>query len=239
MSDVIKIALVDDQQGELDTLCGHFRSLKSDIRQELEVYTFRSGEAFLETYDFSFDLVCLDIDLGGGRDGMEVARELRRRDEQVILLFITNMAQMAVQGYEVRALDFVVKPVNYYSFAIKMQSAIQMATRRKVRNIIVTTGTGMEKFSTDELYYAETNGHYISYHTKRGVLRQKGSMKELQAKLAGLSFHLCNQSYLVNLNYVSAVNKDDVRVGTEWLKMSRPKKKAFLSALTNYLGGEP
>lgn len=68
-------------------------------------------------------------------------------------------------NYEVRALDFVVKPVNYYSFAIKMQSAIQMTTRRKVRNIIVTTGTGMEKFSTDELYYAETNGHYISYHT--------------------------------------------------------------------------
>lgn len=63
-------------------------------------------------------------------------------------------------------------------------------------------------------------------------------MKELQAKLTGLSFQLRNQSYLVNLNYVSAVNMDDVRVGTERLKMSRPKKKAFLNALTNYLGGE-
>jgi DNA-binding LytR/AlgR family response regulator len=235
---MIKIALVDDQQEELDNLCAHFRSLQKTVREELEIHTFSSGAAFLAAYDSSFDLVCLDIDLGETADGMAVARELRRRDKHVILLFITNMAQMAVQGYEVRALDFVVKPVNYYSFAIKLQSAIQIAARRKTKRLVVTTANGLERFSTDELYYAETNGHYLCYHTTRGEFRQKGSMKDLQEKLESLPFRLCSQSYLVNLNHVSAVNRDDVQVGGVWLKMSRPKKKAFLSALTNYLGGD-
>lgn len=122
----------------------------------------------LAEYDHTFDLICLDIDMSG-RSGMEIAREIRRRDGQVIILFITNMAQMAIQGYEVRALDFIVKPVSYYSFSMKLRGAVNMIKKQKKRNILLQTAGGVRKISTDQLYYAEVNGHYLSYHTPQGV----------------------------------------------------------------------
>ena len=66
------------------------------------------------------------------------------------------MAQMAIRGYEVQALDFVVKPVNYYSFAMKMTNAFRMLKNRKSRTIVLTTTSGMLKISTDDLYYVES-----------------------------------------------------------------------------------
>ena len=66
-----------------------------------------------------FDIVLMDIDMPG-MNGMETARALRKVDAAVILIFVTNMAQFAISGYEVDATDFILKPVNKYSFAIKI-----------------------------------------------------------------------------------------------------------------------
>lgn len=233
---MIKVAVADDEQKELDTLCGFFKKLQAEVCEEIAVSTFTSGEALLAEYDHSFDLICLDIDMGG-KTGMDTAREIRRKDGQVIILFITNMAQMAIQGYEVRSLDFIVKPVSYYSFSMKLRGAVNLIKKRKKRNIVLPTAGGVQKISTDQLYYAEVNGHYLYYHTVQGVFKQKASMKELEDKLEGLSFKRCNNCYLVNLKYVDCVNKDDIQIAGEWLKISRPRKREFLQALANYMGG--
>ena len=197
---------------------------------------FASGEEFLSSKDRQYDLVCLDIDMEG-RDGIETAKEIRKQDEEIQIIFVTNLAHMAIRGYEVRALDFILKPVNFYSFSMKIQNAISMIQNKKSKTIVISTMNGVVRFSTNELYYAEVDGHYIYYHTKDGFYKQKQSMKELEDLLAGLSFKRCNNCYLVNLKYVDAVDRDDVKVGGEWLKISRPRKKEFLQALANYMGG--
>lgn len=191
---------------------------------------------FLSSKDRQYDLVCLDIDMEG-RDGIETAKEIRKQDEEIQIIFVTNLAHMAIRGYEVRALDFILKPVNFYSFSMKIQNAISMIQNKKSKTIVISTMNGVVRFSTNELYYAEVDGHYIYYHTKDGSYKQKQSMKELEDLLAGLSFKRCNNCYLVNLKYVDAVDRDDVKVGGEWLKISRPRKKEFLQALANYMGG--
>lgn len=233
---MIKIAVVDDERVERETLHQYYQKLQIEIHEELNIHAYGSGEELLKDYDGSFDLICLDIDMGG-KDGISIAKEIRKQDEQVLLIFITNMAQMAIRGYEVQALDFVVKPVNYYSFAMKMANAVTIINNKKSRNIVMNTTHGIQKISTDALYYAEVNGHYLYYHTADGVFRQKTSMKELEDSLEGLSFKRCNHCYLVNLKYVDCVNKDDLRIAGEWLKISRPKKKEFLQSLANYMGG--
>ena len=202
----------------------------------MHVDAFASGEEFLSSKDRQYDLVCLDIDMEG-RDGIETAKEIRKQDEEIQIIFVTNLAHMAIRGYEVRALDFILKPVNFYSFSMKIQNAISMIQNKKSKTIVISTMNGVVRFSTNELYYAEVDGHYIYYHTKDGSYKQKQSMKELEDLLAGLSFKRCNNCYLVNLKYVDAVDRDDVKVGGEWLKISRPRKKEFLQALANYMGG--
>ncbi len=233
---MIKIALIDDEREERERLSGYFRRLREEVKDEFLIRTFVSGNDFLEQQEEIYDLICLDIDMEG-RDGISTAQEIRKNDDNVLIIFVTNMAQMAIRGYEVHALDFVVKPVNYYSFAMKMNNAFHIIENRKSRNIVLTTPGGMQRISTDELYYVEVAKHYLFYHTKDGVFRQKASMKELEDRLAGLSFKRCNNCYLVNLKYVNCVNKDDLQVGGDWLKISRPRKKEFLQALANYMGG--
>lgn len=233
---MVKIAVVDDELHERETMSQYYKELQRELRTELDVSFFASGDEFLSKYKGSYDLICLDIDMEG-RDGISTAKEIRKMDDRVTIIFITNMAQMAIRGYEVQALDFVLKPVNYYSFAMKMRNAFHIIGNKKSRNIVIPTTNGMQRISTDDLYYAEVNGHYLYYHTAGEVFRQKATMKELEDKLEGLSFKRCNNCYLVNLKYVDCVNKDDLKIGGEWLKISRPRKKEFLQALANYMGG--
>lgn len=233
---MIKIAIVDDEKQEQKILVQYYRKLQRELNMELSLVVFSSGEQLLEGFDGSFDLICLDIDMGG-MDGVSTAKEIRKMDREVKLVFVTNMAQMAIRGYEVQALDFILKPVQYYAFAMKMQSVLSMIGNDKSRNLVLGTPGGMQKISTADLMYVEVHGHYLDYHARQGVFKQKASLKELEEKLAGLSFKRCNNCYLVNLKYVNGVDKDDVKVGEDWLKISRPRKKEFLQALANYLGG--
>lgn len=233
---MIRIAIVDDEQREIDTLREYFERLQTEVCEEVEICPFLSGEVLLEGYDYSYDLICLDIELGG-KNGIAAAREIRKLDQEAAIMFVTNMAQMAICGYEVQALDFLVKPVNYYSFSMKMRNAFQTINNKKSRNLILHMTGGIQKVSTDQLYYVEVNGHYLYYHTSHGVFQQKASLKELEDKLRGLSFKRCNHCYLVNLKYVDGVDKDDALIAGERLKISRPRKKEFLQSLANYLGG--
>ena len=83
------------------------------------IETFYSGSEFLAQYRKQYELLCLDIDMPE-KDGMAVAEEIRRRDTKVLIMFITHMAQMAIRGYEVQAVDFVLKPVNKYALLLKI-----------------------------------------------------------------------------------------------------------------------
>lgn len=233
---MIKIAVVDDEQEERMHLQECFEQFEKENTTKLEVCSYSSGDEFLQEFDNSYDLICLDIDMEG-MNGIDTAKKIREKDKEVLIFFVTNMAQMAIRGYEVRALDFIIKPVNYYSFAMKLQNALDMIANQKAKNIVITTPGGMQIISTEELLYVEVDGHYLQYHTKTGEYRQKASLKELEEQLDGLSFRRCNNCYLVNLKYVNGVEKEDVVLHGERLKISRPRKKEFLQALANYMGG--
>jgi len=233
---VIKIAVVDDEQKEQKLLMKLFRKLSEEVQEEIQVNAFESGETLLEGYDYSWDLICLDIQMKG-QDGIGIAKQIRSMDEQVILIFVTNMAQMAIKGYEVQAMDFLVKPVSYYPFALKMRNIVNIINNKKSRNIVLHTSDGWRKILSDNIYFAEVDRHYVSFYTNDGVFRQKSSLRELESKLEGLSFKRCNNCYLVNLKYVDAICKDDLKIAGKWLRISRLRKKEFLHALANYMGG--
>ena len=140
---------------------------------ELEVRSFASGDELLRQYDTSCDILLLDVEMPG-IDGMETARALRQRDRDVVIVFITNIARYAVDGYEVEALDFILKPVNYFTFSVKLDRAVRRARQQARHTVCLQLADGMQMLDTQEIYYLETRDRMLYYHTDKGVFRLRG-----------------------------------------------------------------
>ncbi len=233
---MIKIAVVDNEVNEIKIIENHFNIFVSETNSSLWVKTFTSGEEFLQYTGCSFDLVCLDIDMPG-QDGITIAKKLREQNKNIIIIFITNLAHMAIKGYEVQAFDFMLKPVNYYSFKLKIKTAFGLIRNNHTRYLYIKDTDGIKKIYTDNLYFIEVINHYVYFHTTKETYKAQTTLKEIEKEVKGLSFRKCNSCYLVNLKYVNTVTKDTVNVNGTWLKISRPKKKEFIQALANYIGG--
>lgn len=155
----------------------------------------------------------------------------------MVLVFVTNMAQYAIRGYEVDALDFVLKPVNYYQFRVKLERAIRRAERRGHAQVTIQTGGELRVLNTDEICYLETHNRMLYYHTADEVLPVRDSMRSAEQRLTPFHFVRCNQCYLVNLKHIKAVQDEFVVVGKERLAISRRQRTAFMAAVASYVGG--
>lgn len=134
---MIEIAMVEDEAEAADLLRSYIDRYSKENEKMFAVTRYDSAIAFLTDYKPKFDLIFMDIELPD-LNGMEASRKLREIDRTTALIFVTNMAQFAIKGYEVEALDFVVKPVSYYNFALKMQKAIDRIESNREREIHIT-----------------------------------------------------------------------------------------------------
>ena len=183
------------------------------------------------------DLILLDVEMKH-LDGMETAQRIRALDSDVMIVFITNMAQYAIKGYAVGALDYVLKPVPYFAFSQQLQKAEEQLRRRTRHYLAVPVEGGLRRLDTSRIYYIESEGHRVRFYTEEGDFAAPGALKALEEKLADRPFARCNSGYLVNLAQVQAVQQNTVQVGPYELQVSRPKRKSFLAALTDYIGGD-
>ena len=161
-------------------------------------------------------------------DGISAAEKIRELDKDVIIIFITNMAQYALKGYQVRARSYILKPVNYYSLALELQEAIATISRKVDDTILLKDDDVLKKISVNDIYYLESQQHYIIVHTKTGNIRIRESMKNMERRLEKSYFQRCNVSYLVNLAHVSSIDRDIVVVGGERIPMSRQDRKSVV-----------
>ena len=170
-------------------------------------------------------------------NGMETARRIRAVDPGVVLVFITNMASYAIHGYEVGALDFITKPVTWFTFQLRFRRAVERAAMRKDEEFLLAGRDGVEKIQVRDIYYVEVQNRMLYYHTKRGTIELRGTMKSAEETLFPHHFAKCNHWYIVNLAHVKRITKDTVIVGDRELEMSRRARAGFLDALTAYMGG--
>lgn len=169
-------------------------------------------------------------------DGMQAARLLRQKDNKVALVFVTTMRQYAVQGYEVDACDFLVKPVTYPEFALKFTRILTKVPQPDTgREVFLKTENSFVRLSSRDILYVEVKGHYCIYHTANGEYRRYQTMKSAASSLPADSFARCNNYLLVNLAHVSRMDGMEVHVGGAVLPVSYPRRKAFADAMAKYM----
>lgn len=230
----IKVIIVEDDKDAAAVLEEYLARYGEAKGVNFDVRKYNNVSLFLANYNNSTDLIFMDIELPDG-DGMNAIAKLRERDGEVAVIFVTNMSQYAVKGYEVRALDFIVKPVSYGNFSVKLAGAISVIRSRVGKDIWISNKEGKTCIRSTRIKYIEVNKHVLVYHTLDGDYTQSGVLSNVQSELEGEPFSLCNRCYLVNLRYVTAVKQFDVFLGEQKLQISRPKRVTFMRDLNNYL----
>ena len=231
----MKIAIVDDEMESAELIMSYIARFQEETGNSFDVKRFGSGLEFMDTPE-AFDLVFMDIAMPY-INGMETARELRKRNYTCSLIFVTNMAQYAIEGYEVEAMDFLLKPVEYFNFSLKLKKALKLYASRQNHFISVPMEDGSVYLSVDDIYYIEVIAHSIIFHTsKKNFESRKNALKNYEQQLTGMGFSRCNYNYLVNLKYVTKSSGESIFVGGDELKVSRNRKKSFMKALADYIG---
>lgn len=235
---MIHIAIVEDDPRYQKQLSDFIAQYQADHGEQFKISLYANGMEIVEHYALNYDIILLDIQMEL-MDGMETAQRIREIDKDVVLIFITNLPQFALQGYEVEALSYLLKPINSFAFAQELHRAVvRVKETRSEAYLHIMQKNGLLRLTASHITYVESQGNDVIYHTLEGDYTARDSLKGVEEKLPANAFYRCNNCYLVNLAQVERVNKNEVVVAGAQLQISRLRKKGFMEALAAYVGGK-
>lgn len=231
---MIRYAIVEDTPEEAKSLEEGLKRFHGD--SPFHVHHFPHPLSFLEEWKGDFDVIFLDIEMPG-MDGVSLAKRIREKDGEVILVFVTHLGQMAVEGYSVEALDFVVKPIQYPLFENTMRRVSTRIEKKASATYKIQFKNGVRVVDIKQILYVEVLQHRLLFHLVDGEsLENWNSLTEVEKTLGPLGFGRCNSCYLVNYSHVRGIKNDYVLVAEDELKVSRSKKAEFLEGFARRIG---
>ena len=235
---MIRIAIVEDEDSYVQVLTGYLKQYETEHSLSFQISVFHDGLDIVSEYKADYDIILLDIQMKH-LDGMKTAEKIRELDEDVSFIFITSTIQFAVQGYLVDALGYVVKPVAYLAFSQILGKAVKKVKQKQQKDYMtIEVEGGQMRLDISQIYYIESQRHNILFHTEKGDFLTAGPMKKVEALLKDKGFSKCHNAYLIHLMHVTGIVQNNVLLSdSTTLPVSRAKKKVFLEALTDYMGG--
>ena len=233
---MIKIAIVEDDITYANQLEEYLKRYETEFSETFDISMYFDGDAIVEDYHSQFDIILMDVEMRF-MDGMSAAEEIRRADKEVVIIFITNMSQYAIRGYAVEALDYILKPVSYFAFSQRLNRAISRMKKREDKSVIISVKGGTVRLDAASIYYIESQGHDIIYHTASGEYVSSGTMKDCEEVLRQLHFFRGSKWYLINLRQVEGLEDGSAKLkGGKIIPLSRGRRKEFMEALAQYWG---
>ena len=228
----MRIGICDDEK--------NIRELISNkIKKEYpnsEIVFFKSGEELLlESKDI--DILLLDIQMPG-RNGIEIARELRKKNKKTILIFVTAMKDYVFEAFDVNAFNYIVKPFNDNRFMDVLNKAINeynsLGETEQKTNYVIVSNRGMHtKVKIDEIIYAEVFNRKVVIHKIDEEIEYYGKMSELEA-LVGESFFRSHRAYLINFKYVEKYDAKTIYMEKGKVLMAKKNYPEFVKKYMKY-----
>lgn len=231
------LLIVEDEKDAADALLALVRRYEEARGVTFDVEVVPAAFELLDT-SRTYDICLLDIQLPG-INGMEAAELLRSQCRATSIIFVTDLAQYAVRGYEVDALGFLVKPATFAGLAMNLDRAMREVRRGTRRSVSVQTADGFRALALADVTHIEVRNHDLVYHLADGSgLRCRGSLANVEAELADAPLVRVSRYCLANMALITAVAGDEVTVaGGTRLHISRGRKHEIEVSLARYLGG--
>ena len=205
---MLRIGFCDDDLSVLNTLQVLLDRYRVDRNADLSSAAFQSPLELIAEIEkgLRFDILLLDV-LMPGENGMEAAREIRRFDSSVKIIFLTSSTEFAVESYSVGAYFYQLKPIWAESFYCLMDSVIAECDKSSSSSLILRCKSGITRVELEKLSYCEVQGRSLWLHLEDGtVLESTGSMDHLCEQLTGYEqFFRLHRSFLVNLEHIKRI----------------------------------
>lgn len=205
-----KIAICDDSGTDRQFVLNMVRAWASSAGHTVHIDDFPSAESFLFRYaeESDYDILLLDIEMGA-MDGVTMAKELRKSNDTVQIIFITGYSDYISEGYEVAALHYLMKPVKEEKLRSVLDRAAEKITKNE-RVLHFESGGEMVRVPIYQIRYADVLGNYVTVHARTDV-KVKMTLGELEKQLDEC-FYRVGRSALVNLTQISRVTKTEIRL---------------------------
>ena len=228
----INIAICDDKPEQTEYLKMLVSAWANENNTDITVGMFNSAENFKSAWskNAKFNVLLLDIQMSG-QNGVELAKEIRKSDEKMSIIFITGYADYISEGYDVSALHYLIKPIDADRFYLILNKAKKSIKKSNTAIFLPEINT---RVLTDDIMCIESFDHILEIKTTDEKLAVKIPMYELEAQL-GEDFIKCHRGCIVNLKYIKKITRTEVILDSgEILPLSRRLYKEVNRAVIKY-----
>ena len=227
----MRIALCDDEksQNEFNSrLINKWAAIK-DI--DVDIEAFSSAEEFLFHWSegLPYDLAFFDIKMKK-MSGVDLAKIIRKTDQDLLIVFVTGLAEYVFDGYDVSAINYLLKPYKEKELFKTLDRALVLTIAKENGSILIPQEGKIIRLPYSEILYMEVRGHYFNVYTKNlGQYRIKKQMNEMLANLDKHMFTQCHRSFIVNISQISKLTHTEITLKTG---MIAPLSQSYIQVVT-------
>ncbi len=215
---MLQIAVCDDNIDELSNTIHLIDQYRLSKNLNCQYAAFPNGFELISTLEKGkrFDLYCLDI-IMPAFTGIDVAKEIRTFDKNALILFFTSSSEFALEGYSVRAINYVLKPITKEKLFFTFDEMFEHIKMKEIDEaIIVKSNEGIQKILISNLVFAEVIGRNVLYHLLSGKVIE--CIESFAIACNNLLKYRCfiktHRSYIVNMQYVNTIENRQVTLQT-------------------------
>lgn len=239
MPDTINIAIVDDEKVQAELLEKYVQNWACEKEISVFIESFYNAESFEFSWsmDKKYDVLLLDIQMSG-QNGIELAKKIRKEDNLLSIIFITAVIDYIQEGYEVSAINYLVKPIKEAKLHENLDRAINKIHKEE-KTILIEVDGALNRIIQKDILYIEAFAHSIDIYTTSGKYTTRKSISEIEKDLDENSFIRCHRSYIAGLKYIKKIGNNELEIDNgSIIPVSRRQYSNTNMAFIRYFRGE-
>lgn len=230
---MIKVVICEDNISQLSSLYKLTKTILDNLNIQYTVTKFSDGNNLLPHID-NFHIYLLDIQLNN-LSGIDIAKKIQSYNKNAIIIFITALKDYIFDAFDLRAFNYILKPINKNRYKQILYSAIK-SLQKDDKFILAKYNGYSSKILLNDIIYIESLKRKIKVHTLSNIFEYYYKLSDIEKELSNDNFFRCHKSYIVNLKFVQSYNNTSITLENgEEIFLSKYKYLDFSKAFMYYL----